>query len=393
MNSFQGQYVWNGRGFSGVNNGSTAMAIAFKYCDCSDYDADGHHRCEDCDDDNLLVYPNAPAICDGLNNDCNDPGWPALGGTEEVDDDGDAFSECAGDCDDGENATYPGAPQICDGLNNDCRHPSWPLLSGTTEADDDEDGLSECQGDCDDSRRLTFPGAAESCDGVNNDCLDPDWPAVPPDEVDADADGFPACAECDDSASLVHPGAVESCNGVDDDCDEAIDEDELGEDTDDDGVANLCDNCLQTANPAQVDSDGDLLGNACDNCAELANPGQTDLDDDGEGDACDLDDGLVNLRFTEFGQLTWQAETGFDRWNLYRGVLQELLGGGAYTQEPGSNSLAARECGLLDTFDIDTALPDPGASAFYLVSGTALVEGTLGTDSEGNVRPNDAPCP
>ena len=29
----------------------------------------------------LKVYPGAPQICDGVNNDCEDPLWPALGPT------------------------------------------------------------------------------------------------------------------------------------------------------------------------------------------------------------------------------------------------------------------------------------------------------------------------
>ena len=54
----------------------------------------------------------------------------------------------ADDCDDIDPDVYPGAPQVCDGVNNDCAHPSWPGLAGTNEADDDFDGFSECQGDC-----------------------------------------------------------------------------------------------------------------------------------------------------------------------------------------------------------------------------------------------------
>ena len=55
------------------------------------------------------------------------------------------------DCDNSNADVYPGAPQICDGLNNDCGHASWPALAGTNEADDDGDGASECQGDCNDA--------------------------------------------------------------------------------------------------------------------------------------------------------------------------------------------------------------------------------------------------
>jgi hypothetical protein len=72
----------------------------------------------------------------------------ALG--QSVDNDHDGFSECTGDCDDTQASVYPGAPQICDGMNNDCNQINWPGLAGTNERDDDGDTLSECQGDCDD---------------------------------------------------------------------------------------------------------------------------------------------------------------------------------------------------------------------------------------------------
>jgi len=75
--------------------------------------------------------------------------------------DGDGFSVC-GDCNDADAATYPGAPQQCDGRNNDCDMPGWPALAGTNEADDDMDGLTECQGDCNDSDMSVWatPGEA-----------------------------------------------------------------------------------------------------------------------------------------------------------------------------------------------------------------------------------------
>jgi hypothetical protein len=159
-------------------------------CDCLDEDEDGVSSCNDCDDSDDSVYPTAPQICDGLNNDCNDASWPALTDTNEADDDGDTLSECAGDCDDnapgcttecidndgdlvfvcandcddGASSVYPLAPQICDGLNNDCDDLAWPALTGTNEFDNDGDSHTECQGDCapSDGDNWATPGEAQN---------------------------------------------------------------------------------------------------------------------------------------------------------------------------------------------------------------------------------------
>ena len=61
-------------------------------------------------------------------------------------------------------------------------------------------------------------------------------------------------------------------------------------DTDDDGVCDDEDNCVQTPNPNQTDTDDDGVGDVCDNCPEIANPDQADADGDGIGDPCDVPD-------------------------------------------------------------------------------------------------------
>ena len=74
-------------------------------------------------------------------------------------------------------------------------------------------------------------------------------------------------------------------------------------DGDNDGVADVHDNCPSIANATQADNDQDGLGDACDadddndgvpdaqdNCPLVANPAQADTDRDGTGDTCDPDD-------------------------------------------------------------------------------------------------------
>ena len=86
-----------------------------------DHDVDGFAPCDgDCDDQNNMVFPGAPPVCDGINNDCNDPAWPALSGTNEADDDGDGSSECQTDCNDADPDIYENAPELNDGKDNQC---------------------------------------------------------------------------------------------------------------------------------------------------------------------------------------------------------------------------------------------------------------------------------
>jgi serine protease len=110
-----------------------------------------------------------------------------------VDDaDNDGFTIAAGDCDDNDNTVYPGAPEVCDGADNDCDllvDDADPDVTGllTWYLDFDGDsygdalvtaaacaapaGYVDDNTDCDDTSDTVFPGAAEVCeDGIDQDC-------------------------------------------------------------------------------------------------------------------------------------------------------------------------------------------------------------------------------
>lgn len=208
-------------------------------------------------------------------------------------------------------------------------------------------------------------------DAINTSCGD-NCPTVwNPAQADADADG---------------PGDL--C----DNCPATVNADQT--DADLDGVGTVCDNCPAASNPGQADLDSDSLGDPCDNCPLEANATQSDLDADAEGDRCDLDDGWIYLVLDAPPFVDWQAETGYDAWNLYRGSLAVLLAEGVYTQAPGSNPLAAAVCGLPLPGASDAVVPAPGQAALFLATGTnAMGESGLGEDSAGRPRPHDNPCP
>jgi hypothetical protein len=249
----------------------------------ADADGDGFDPCHgDCDDANPAVRPGAPQVCDGINNDCLDPAWPALL-SNEMDLDGDGWSGCAGDCQEGNPAVWPGAPQLCDGLNNDCLDPGWPALPGN-EVDQDGDTYTACAGDCNDGNPAVRPEAPQLCDGINNDCLDPLWPSLPPDEVDQDGDAWSPCnGDCQEGNAAIHPGAIETCNGVDDDCSGLIDDDLSGVDSDADGSPNACD--CDDANPAVRPGAHEVCDGINNDCLHPAWPGlpASEMDQDGDG--------------------------------------------------------------------------------------------------------------
>ena len=240
----------------------------------------------DCDDDAPSVHPTATEVCDGVDQDCDDPG-DGSGIDEDFDADNDGYFDASApgcvtawgapsDCDDADPLLRPGAPEGCDGEDTDCDG-----ALGGDETDDDLDGLTECDGDCDDATALIAPGAAEICDGADNDCdglIDADDP-----DTDADADGWSACgdpADCDDGTATTWPGAAETCtDGVDSDCDGSQVDEFL--DTDGDGTPD----CLDS------DADGDgfapiAVGGAdCDDGRAQVHPGAPELCD-GLDDDC-----------------------------------------------------------------------------------------------------------
>jgi hypothetical protein len=219
-----GQLVgWDGTAFTSYAVDpawpSSAHLRDFSFLACIDADGDGfgspgdascrNGSASDCDDHNPAVYPGAPQVCDGVNNNCSDPSWPAVP-ANEADADHDGFRICNGDCDDTRAAVYPGAPQICDGVNDNCLDPTWPAVP-SNETDADGDGSPACA-DCDDTNPAIFPGAPQLCDRLNNDCNDPAWPTLPANESDADGDGLSTCeGDCNDGDPTVHtPGEVRS---------------------------------------------------------------------------------------------------------------------------------------------------------------------------------------
>jgi cysteine-rich repeat protein len=253
------------------------------------YSADG----TTCDDGNALTANdacNGEGLCVGSFS-CDD-------GIQNGDETG---IDCGGEC-----AACP-VPECDD--DADCE--SGICRDGQCIAASCGDSVIQQGEGCDD-------GNSASGDGCSADCkVEAGWTCDPSKAEDAaNVVGPSTCDEVDTCGN----GAIEGDEACDDGNSAGADgcsaacEVESGwvcagttvsvctDDTDEDGVKNVDDNCPDVSNASQLNSDSDDEGDACDadddgdgvadtadNCPLNANEAQADADDDGVGDACEDD--------------------------------------------------------------------------------------------------------
>lgn len=305
-----------------------------------DADGDGFTPCDEpgdlypggvSADDQDSVYPGAPELCDGLDNDLDG----LVDELFDLDDDG-SFSDpdvsglvadngCVDfygltgiDCDDndsalnafdldGDGASTCGVDGIPGTADDDCNDgdPSISVADvdgdgfdtcgldtdgdgvldvlpdcddydpGLEQQDVDLDSFSTCSGDCDDGNDLVNPAAEHRCESpsvLDNDCDG----AIDPNEADTDQDTFTLCAgDCDDQNALLTPAdndedGSSTCDG---ECD----------DTNANVFPGAPQQCESGADPTVLDND----------CNGVVDPNEADTDGDGntlcEGDCNDND--------------------------------------------------------------------------------------------------------
>jgi hypothetical protein len=334
-----------------LSNGTQSDIDGDSYGDACDSDADGDGVTPptDCNDLNKNIKPDAPEICNGLDDNCD--GGVDVNSVNCViyyrDHDHDNYgtpadSSCicspAGeytslnpsDCNDNSSVINPQATEKCDNIDNNCNgftDEAYSLKNSPCDGADIDlctEGTWVCNAlqnglDCSD----VTGDSVELCNGIDDDCDG----NIPANEDDKDYDGFRVCqSDCNDLNINIYPGAPDDCqDSLDNNCDNAN-----GKDKDHDGYGSGigCTDCddndptinpdaLDFVDPGDVDSncDGiDGLDSDNDGYPAIENPAGSG-EEDPNGTDCDDDDGNVNpgIYDWKFGQCENWAGWTMDR--------------------------------------------------------------------------------
>ncbi|HAK79936.1 MAG TPA: hypothetical protein DCM71_24270, partial [Runella sp.] len=161
-----------------------------------------------------------------------------------------------GDCNNDDNKVYPGAPELCDGKDNNCNGTTDEGVITTYYADVDQDGFGNpnvsqqaCSPpsgyvtdntDCNDGNALEKPGQVWYKDTDNDGYAQTGAATITqclrPAGYKAATELSATSGDCNDANAAIKPGATEVCDGIDNNCNGLTDENAL---TSSPGAANI----------------------------------------------------------------------------------------------------------------------------------------------------------
>ena len=337
------------------------------FCMCAAVGAISATAPGDCNDSNAAIHPNAPELCNGIDDNCNGQTDEGVTATYYTDADNDGYGvgtgvvQCGpsggktatqnGDCNDSNAAIHPNATELCNGVDDNCNGQIDEGLTGTFYLDVDQDGYgtgnpvvacspgglttATVPGDCNDGNAAVHPNAAEICNSVDDNCNGLTDEGLPTASyyLDADKDGYGtgnpviSCGgsgtttaliggDCNDASAAIHPGATEICNGLDDNCNGQIDEGMSTAtyylDADKDGYGTTASQVacgplgLYTAPNSSDCNDGNAA----------INPGHAEVCNNGLDDNCNgaVDEGCA-LCMANYSKDLWTLPTGWKTYN------------------------------------------------------------------------------
>ena len=200
------------------------------------------------------------------------------------------FVENNTDCDDSNSLVYPGAPEVCNGTDDNCDGQVDEGIGTTTYYQDaDLDGYGNpdntmfaCSlppgyvtnsSDCNDSDSVEHPGQTwyqdADNDGYSNGVTDTSS-CTRPTGYKVASELTSTSGDCNDDDESIHPGAEEICNDKDDNCNGQTDEigDTYFHDGDGDGYGDPNDPKTACTQPPEYVTDN----SDCDDDNSLINP-------------------------------------------------------------------------------------------------------------------------